>query len=735
MSNVPWQIIPEPEYVENDRQAVALLRTLMRKVVEEPGDLIGFDTETHGKKLPFTVGNSKPLDWMSDTVIFWSLSCKLDGEYRRWCLQQRHFQTFAGLLENPQAWLVAWNAKYDAHVSWNSGINLWEAKIVDGLVLAYLFDENRNDHGLKSCAEDWRGLHMTKYKDMFGDRDEHGNKVKEYETSLLDLPLDKVVDYASYDAYAALVTVEWLIERLSTMPLNYQDKHLWDHFKDTEMDITRILWRMERYGLGVDIEYLNSKIPEISIEIDKVTRDINRMVGKPVNVDAPKQLSELFFGDKTCGGMGLKALKLTKSGAQASTNKDVLNALDEAGVELASMVLRARKLNKIRSTYLTTLKALAEYYEDGRIHPNFHQHGARTGRFSTTCPNSQNFPRPDEDEWGIRKAFVAPDGKKLIVSDYEQLEMRIMADRAQDPVMIKAIQDGKDLHCFTVAKMNPKVTYDEAKAAKEAKDNKEATKYQLSLCQLRQDMKAVGFGIIYGAGPPNISQRIKISDDEIEQRMLKMGDKELGKRMSKLMRKNPLFTEEKARITVVRQAVAADKIAAYFQVFPDVKTYMDAIPEECRASVVEFPVPEDPHHAQKLQRHGDYYEGYTQDWGFVRTLVGRYRRLEEIDHRDNWIMRGHAEREAVNVTIQGTAADIVKAAMLLIDSCPRLRVLGAHLLNQIHDELVLEVPEEYAEEAADLVKQYMEHPFGQRDALCVPIPISMKICSNWAEGK
>ena len=391
MSNVPWQIIPEPEYVENDRQAVALLRTLMRKVIVEPGDLIGFDTETHGKKLPFTVGNSKPLDWMNDTIIFWSLSCRLEGEYRRWCLQQRHFQLFAGLLENPLAWLTAWNLKYDAHVSWNSGINLWEARPVDGLNLAHLFDENRHDHGLKSCAEDWCGLHMTKYKDMFGDRDVRGNKIKEYETSLLDLPLDKVVDYASYDAYAALVTTEWLIGRLISMSLGCEDKNLWDHYKETEQDMTRILWRMERYGLGVDIDYLNSKIPEIDVEIDRVMRDIYRSVGKPVNVEAPAQLSKLFFGDKADGGMGLKALKLTKSGSQASTSKEVLTALDEAGVELASMVLRARKLNKIKSTYLTTLKALAEYYEDGRIHPNFHQHGARTGRFSTTCPNSQNF--------------------------------------------------------------------------------------------------------------------------------------------------------------------------------------------------------------------------------------------------------------------------------------------------------------------------------------------------------
>ena len=394
-----WQLTPTPEYVADDQQALELLRLLTRKVEEDPGDLIGFDTETHGKKLPFTVGSGKPLDWMSDTVIFWSLSCKLGDEYRRWCLQQQHFQMFAGLLENPKAWFTAWNAKYDGHVSWNSGVNIWEANIVDGLNLSHLYDENLMDHGLKYCAELWCGLKMTKYTDLFGDRDIHGDKIKEYVTSLLDLPLEKVSDYASYDAYAALRTAEFLRDELQKTQIDVNDasRTMWDHFLEMEMDITKTLWRMERRGLPVNSEYLNAKIPEINEQIEEYLRDINRQAGWPVNVEAPAQLAQLFFGspkDKDQRGLGLIPVKMTpggKKGPQASTDREVMDALKDAGIDLALSIINVRSLLKTRNTYLETLRDLAEYYDDHRIHPSFHQHGARTGRFSTSVPNSQNF--------------------------------------------------------------------------------------------------------------------------------------------------------------------------------------------------------------------------------------------------------------------------------------------------------------------------------------------------------
>ena len=225
--------VPLPTYIETDEQAQDLLHMSLRKVAEDPGDLIGFDTETTGKKMPFKVGNKSPLDWMSDTITVWSLSFRYREEAHRFCIRGEHFQYFAPLLENPKAWFACWNAKYDAHVSWNCGINIWNANIVDGLALAGLHDENKRLRGLKYCAKDWAGLAMTKYTDLFPDRDKFGRKIKEYEYSLMDLidqgHIDKVADYASYDAYCHLVTVEWVIERLKAAPIQ-KNYSLWNYF-------------------------------------------------------------------------------------------------------------------------------------------------------------------------------------------------------------------------------------------------------------------------------------------------------------------------------------------------------------------------------------------------------------------------------------------------------------------------------------------------------------------------
>jgi DNA polymerase I-like protein with 3'-5' exonuclease and polymerase domains len=1056
--------VPEPEYIETDEQARELLRLATRKVEEDPEDLIGFDTETHGKVIPVTSKGKKPLDWMNDTVVLWSLSFDVEG-YRRWCIQQQHFQYFAGLLENPDTWLTAWNAKYDAHVSWNSGVNIWEANVVDGLALVSLFDENRRVSGLKKVADDYCGLAMTPYTELFkGCRDVNGKLAVEFKTSLLDLPRDRVSNYASYDAYACLRAAEYLVKELKEIPLGPDtDRTMWDHYLDIEMDFTEILWRMERRGLQMDVGYLDAQLPKIDKSIAKLEKDINRVAGqavsmtaasnKQININAPAQLAKLFFGDKKDGGLGLTPVKMTKGGAtepQPSVDKDVMAALEET-TELAAMIVECRSLQKTRSTYLLALRDMAVHFEKTtgavRIHPSFNQFGARTGRLSTKGPNcfdgeteiltskgwiradqldmqykvaqwrpegditfikpldvihepytgpmvtllnqhidlvltpdhrcplltrkdelvvepasvysedrkqlhsglysktkdaksfdddfirllvaiqadgswvtnttklrldigfnrerkakrmrsllncvgadftckedrkkkhnkfrfkvigdavyrlhkylgddrtlgpwllkfslrqltvfcdelhhwdgcfklesmysssvktnadwaqialtlcgrrakireympksgrvnyqvdtvkrdfswttnihkssvqspgvvhcltvpsgfvvvrrngkacisgqSQNFPRPDGDIWGIRQAFIAPPGKKLIVADYAQLEMRIMADQSGDKVMIKAISEGKDLHSFTASRMLPGVQYEDVVAAKKAE---KPDKQQKILIRYRQDSKPVGFGIIYGAGPPTISKNIKIPDSDILQKINETPEKKMLSKVKRMIKKNPLLTEKQAVVKVAKHAIAADKIAAYFKVFPGVKTFMGYVPELCRDTrYTDFPDSMDYAELQALKEivvdeDGNKSDGRIREWGFVQTLFGRYRRLEDIDH-SNRMYKGHAEREAVNTKIQGTAADIVKGAMLRCEKSKKLNKLGALMLNQIHDELVFEVPEENAEEAGALIKKYMENPLGKTPALCVPLPVDMHICDLWSEGK
>jgi DNA polymerase-1 len=500
----------------------------------------------------------------------------------------------------------------------------------------------------------------------------------------------------------------------------------------------------------IDIDYLNKQIPKIEKAIAKLEREINRAAGqvvsmksaegKQININAPKQLAHLFFGPKKEGGMGLTPIKMTKGGAtlpQPSVDKDVMEALEET-TELAAMILKCRSLQKTRSTYLLALKEMAEYFKDGRIHPQFNQFGARTGRLSTQNPNSQNFPRADNDDWGIRHAFIAPPGKKLIVVDWSQLEMRIMADQSGDKVMINAIKEGKDLHSFTASRMVPGVAYEDVIAAK--KSEKPDQKQKL-LLRLRQDAKPVGFGIIYGAGPPTISKNITIPPEDIAKKLAEMPPRKFKSRLKATMKKNPLLTEEQAAEKVAAHSIAGDKIEAYFKVFPRVKTFMDYIPELCRDTrYTDFPEHVSLEELDDLKqvitdKDGNRRDGRIREWGFVQTLVGRYRRLHDIAHT-SYTFRGHAEREAVNTKIQGTAADMAKAAMLRVERSRKLNRLSCKLLNQIHDELVVEVPEENAEEAAEIIRRYMEHPFGDKvEALCVPTPVDLKICDRWSEGK
>ena len=728
--------VPIPEFVGNDEEASELLRLCMRKVELDPEDYIGFDTETHGKKVPI---KQKPLDWFNDTVTYWSLAFDLtDQGPRRFCIPQEYFMYFSPLLENPKAMFAGWNAKYDAHIAWNCKINIWNCRrFVDGLALANLHDENRRANGLKACAADFVGLNMTSYKSLFdGIKDSQGKKAKEFETSLIELVElgneSIVSDYASYDAYSHLRTVQWLIDRLQETPVGV-DSNLWEYFLSMEIYFTEMLWRMERRGMNLDLAELKRKLPIIQGKIDVLEKDICRIAGRHINLQSPKQLAGYFFLDDD--GLKLEPVKLTKT-HQPSTDEEVMDTLAEAGVDVATKVVEARKLNKTKSTYMDALIALAEYYSDHRIHPGFNQFGARTGRISTQNPNSQNFPRPDNDEWGIRAAFIPAPGKKLIVADYAQIEMRIMADMAQDKKMLGAIREGKDLHCFTVANMVPGVTYEEAVAAKKAEKPDDRQKWLLGK---RQDMKAVGFGIIYGAGPPKISTAIEISEADWQQKIHEMDERTFQRRVSRVMKRNQLLTEDQAIEQVGRQSVAGEKIKEYFEVFPDVKGFMDQTPMMCRHTM--------HYDRQNNERVWDFQErwsstklsesGHSKRFGYVQTLCGRYRRLEDIDHK-NYFYRSEAERQAVNTRIQGSAADITKAAMLRIEHSEELNLLGVEVLNQVHDEIVMEVPEENAEIAAPIIAQHMEHPFGdapEDDALSVPIPVDLKIVDRWSDAK
>jgi len=698
--------VPYPLLVEGDEEAEAVMELWYEKARLYPDEPFGFDTETHGMKIEWETINDRGetkkkdlgLDWMNDTILFWSLSARMDRDlqpqweaylqkyhpealvdgygdpipaepYGRWCIRRECLPIHAPFLEDPRILLVTWNGKYDAHVSFNSRIYVWNTdrdengrmrrRYLDLMIAGYLHDENlQGKMTLKDRAKAWCGLQMTPYKDLF-DYDVDGKKAVEYKTSLLELPIDKVSDYASYDAYATLRLFDVLKEKLSAEIIE-PGYTMWNYFLDMEVSVTEALWRMERRGMLIDQDQLGEVLPRITEAINVLHGELNQEFGSFVNVNSPKQLTEFFFGPDS--ERKYKMVKPTKKGGSVpSTDAEVMERLAaEHQDPVARGIIKFRKVGKIKSTYVEPLTKLTKHYGDDRIHPGFNQYGARTGRFSTKTPNSQNMPRPDGDVYGIRKMFIAPKGKVLIVSDYEQLEMRIMAHFSQDKKMVDAIRDGMDLHCFTVSLMN-NIPYDEAIAAKKADD---PTEEQKELKRLRQAAKAIGFGLIYGAGALNIAGQLEISKTE-----------------------------------------AQEKITAYFRAFPGVAAFIDYTHERCRENE------------------------------YVSTLLGRRRRLPQINNKI-FMQRSTAERESVNSIIQGTAADITKAAMINIEFDDWLCVNGVFMLNQIHDELVMEVPEENAEAAMPRIIAHMERPLDpDEDPLIVPTPVDAKIVTCWADAK
>jgi DNA polymerase I-like protein with 3'-5' exonuclease and polymerase domains len=233
---------------------------------------------------------------------------------------------------------------------------------------------------------------------------------------------------------------------------------------------------------------------------------------------------------------------------------------------------------------------------------------------------------------------------------------------------------------------------------------------------------------------------IEISDEDWQAKIDEMPQRTFERRVSRLMKNNPLLTEDQAVEQVGRHSVAGDKIAEYFDAFPGVKGFMDQTPVICRHRMYYDESNQTRQWDFKVRSPGakpTSWSGHSQPFGYVRTLCGRYRRLTDIDH-NNYFNKSQAERQSVNTRIQGSAMDICKAAMLRIEHNEKLQMLGVLILNQIHDEIVMEVPEENAEEAAPIIKHCMEHPFGDGpddDALRVPIPVDLKIVDNWAEAK
>lgn len=287
----------------------------------------------------------------------------------------------------------------------------------------------------------------------------------------------------------------------------------------------------------------------------------------------------------------------------------------------------------------------------------------------------QNLPRPDNDNYNLRKAFIAPPGMLLIVADYAQLEVRIAASLSRDPVLCDSILKGLDLHSFTAANMFGEYSYERIVWGNENKKNKDLPEEELKLAkklgEMRSAAKAILFGLFYGRGAQSLAVELD------------------------LMRKHQISFEE-------AKEMASDMIQRFFEVYPVLQNFIRSTQASCRRQ------------------------------GYVRTWLGRKRRLPSMNSSDRK-MRAEAERQCFNSVIQGSASDIAMVAMLTCNEDPFLQAHGCRLLMQVHDELIFQVPAEFAEPSLVRVKHCMEYPFSQH--FSVPMEVSAGIASNWSDAK
>jgi DNA polymerase-1 len=422
-------------------------------------------------------------------------------------------------------------------------------------------------------------------------------------------------------------------ERLAAYAEELAVGHLGKVYDEIEIPLVPVLVGMEEAGIQLDVDYLKEMSDELGKEILGLEEEIYKEAGERFNLNSPQQLGVILFEK-----LGYPVLKRTQKTKSYSTGAETLEELAGRGYPIAELLLRYRELTKLKSTYVDALPTLVA--ADGRLHTRFNQAVAATGRLSSANPNLQNIPIRTELGQRIRRAFVAPPGKLLLVADYSQIELRILAHIAGEQALIDAFQAGEDIHRATAA------TVFGVSPALVSPDQRRAA-------------KVINFGILYGMSAFGLSQNLHISTKE------------------------------------------ADKfITAYLDRYPGVKRYV----EETLASA---------------EREGK-----------VETLYHRVRWLPDIQSK-NRNLKENARRMAINARIQGTAADLLKLAMIHVDRRLQAEQPEARLLLTVHDELVLEVPAGDVEAVAKLVRDEME---GVAD-LAVPLVVDVGWGKSWYEAK
>lgn len=529
---------------------------------------------------------------------------------------KKTLEIFRPFFEKKEILKIAHNLKFDYKVLKHYGVEV-EGAIFDTMIAHYLLNPDGR-HGMDYLSEIYLNYKPVSIESLIGKKGKN-------QGTLRDVSLEEQTNYAAEDADVTFQLYEIFAPQLKKEGVE-------DLFYHIEMPLMRVLAKMEFAGISLDENWLIQESKDLENDLKNLETKIFELCGEEFNMNSPKQLGEILFEKLK---LDPKAKK-TKTG-QYATSEDILQKLASKH-EIIQYILEYRTYQKLKSTYVDALPNQIDK-DTKRVHTNFSQTTAATGRLASLNPNLQNIPIRTLRGQQIRGAFVADEGNKLISADYSQIELRLIAEISGEENMIKAFQNGEDIHASTAAKLF-KIPIEEV------------TKTQ------RSQAKTVNFGIIYGQGAFALAEQTGLSRTEAKQ-----------------------------------------LIDSYYETYPKLKEFMA----------------EQVAKARKL--------------GYVETILGRKRHLQDINS-NNFVVKGHAERNAVNAPIQGSAADIIKLAMIKIQEVLEQEHLKTKMLLQVHDELVFEAPENEVETAKKLIKENMENAYKTE----VPLLVEVGVGKNWLEA-
>ncbi|WP_445453236.1 DNA polymerase I [Flavobacterium sp. 25HG05S-40] len=527
-------------------------------------------------------------------------------------------EKFKPFFESETIEKIGQNVKYDLKVLSKYGIHI-KGKLFDTMIAHYLINPDMR-HNIDVLSETYLKYAPKSIETLIGKKGKN-------QLSMRDVPLEDIKEYAAEDADITLQLKEHfqpILEKVGAKKL----------FDEIEIPLIPVLAAMELEGINLDEDFLKKMSVEMQKDINEFEQKIYETAGEKFNLASPKQLGDILFDKLKIGGAKQKK---TKTG-QYATGEEVLSYLANEH-QIVKDILEWRQMVKLQSTYIDALPNQVDKRTQ-RVHTDYMQTVAATGRLSSNNPNLQNIPIRTERGRLIRKAFIARDENYTLLSaDYSQIELRIIAALSGEENMLKAFQNNEDIHRSTAAKVfNVPL--------------EEVTKEQ------RSNAKTVNFGIIYGVSAFGLSNQTSLSRSE-----------------------------------------SAALIDAYYKTYPKLKSYM--------SEQVDF----------------------ARENGYVQTVLGRRRYLKDINSA-NAVVRGAAERNAVNAPIQGSAADIIKIAMINIYQKLTSENWKSKMLLQVHDELVFDVHNSEVEKIKPMIKHEMEHAF----TMAVPLEVELGVGKDWLEA-